>query len=135
MSENPDTRTIFLVEERDETRQHLSQKLQSYGYRVIVAVDEEDSMGSNRGERAGADLILVNLVGKSADEVLKIGRRIREHNELDVPLLIMAEKYGRDVDGEGQSQGADLNVSDNAWITYIDDVDQLHHLLARLLHR
>jgi DNA-binding response OmpR family regulator len=135
MSKNPDTRTIFLVEERDETRAHLSQNLQQYGYRVVVALDEEGKMESDGGERVGADLILVNLVGKSADEVLKIGRRIREDTELDVPLLIMAEKYGRDMDGEGQSQGADINVGDNAWITYIDDVDQLHHLLTRLLYR
>jgi DNA-binding response OmpR family regulator len=135
MSANPDTHTIFLVEERDEARPHLNQNLQRYGYHVIVASDEEDGWGTNGGGRVSADLILVNLVGKSADEVLNIGRRIREQTELNVPLLIMAEKYGRDMDGAGQSQGADVNVGDNAWITYIDDVDQLHHLLARLLYR
>ncbi|HMF54797.1 MAG TPA: hypothetical protein VK619_00435 [Pyrinomonadaceae bacterium] len=119
--------TIFLVEEKDETRPHLSQNLRRYGYRVIVASDEKESIESSSGGRVSADLILVNLVGKSADEVLQIGRRIRENTELDVPLVIMAEKYGRAL------ESADVNVSDNAWITYIEDVDQLHNLLTRLL--
>ena len=40
--------------------------LRGYGYRVVVAVDEEDAQ-----ERAGvveADLVLVNLVGMTAEE-------------------------------------------------------------------
>jgi DNA-binding response OmpR family regulator len=38
--------TIFIIEEGDETRQPLVSNLRSYGYRVIVAVDEEDALES-----------------------------------------------------------------------------------------
>ena len=67
-SEQP---TIFLIEEDDETRRPLVSNLRGYGYRVIVAVDEADAL-----ERVGgveADLMLVNLVGKTAEEVLAVG--------------------------------------------------------------
>jgi hypothetical protein len=41
----------------------------------------------------------------------------------------MAEKYGADM------EGTDVNVSDNDWITYLEDHDQLQNLLARLLNK
>ena len=121
--------TIFLVEEDDETRPLLKQNLQRYGYRVIVALDEEDALERVGGGHVHADLFLLNLVGKSTEEVLNTGRRIREHAKYDghIPLVVMAEKYGTDV------EGTDVNVSENDWITYPEDADQLQNLLARLL--
>lgn len=121
--------TIFLVEEDDDTRPLLKHNLQRYGYRVLVALDEEDALERMSGGHVQADLILVNLVGKSAEEVLHIGRRIREHakNDGHSPLVVLAEKYGPDV------EGTDVNVSGNDWITYLEDADQLQNLLARLL--
>ncbi len=38
--------TIFLIEEDEETRRPLVSNLRGYGYRVIVAVDEEDALES-----------------------------------------------------------------------------------------
>ena len=65
MNDGPKKRpTIFLLEEDDETRRPLVSNLHAYGYRVVVAVDEEDAL-----ERVGgvdADLLLVNLVGRGA---------------------------------------------------------------------
>jgi DNA-binding response OmpR family regulator len=123
--------TIFLVEEDDDTRPLLRGNLQSNGYRVIVAVDEEDALERLGGGHVQADLVLVNLVGKSPEEVLEIGRRIREHAEYDghTPLVVMAEKYGEDL------EGTDVNVSGNDWITYPEDADQLQKLLKRLLSK
>ncbi|PYS78885.1 MAG: hypothetical protein DMF67_02600 [Acidobacteria bacterium] len=121
--------TIFLVEEDDETRRPLVNNLRGYGYRVIVALDEEAALESVGGGRMSADLILVNLVGKSTDEALDMGRRIRAHAKYDghTPLVVMAEKYGEDV------EGTDVNVAGNDWVTYPEDARQLRRLLDRLI--
>jgi DNA-binding response OmpR family regulator len=121
--------TIFLVEEDDETRRLLRKALQTYGYRVIIALDEEDALERVGDGHAPADLVIINLVGKPPEEVLKAGRRIREHAKYDgrTPLVVMAEKYGQDL------EGTDVNVGGNDWITYPEDADQLRNLLARLL--
>lgn len=121
--------TILLVEEDDETRPLLRENLRRYGYRVIVAVDEEDALERVGDGHVQADLVLINLVGKSLEEGLKSARRIRQHAKYDghTPLVVMAEKYGEDL------EGTDANVSGNDWITYLEDADQLWNLLARLL--
>jgi hypothetical protein len=62
-----------------------------------------------------ADLVLVNLVGKTAEEVLTVGRHVREHAEFDghTPLVVMPEKYGKDV------EGTEANVEGNDWVFYL----------------
>ncbi|HEY9402959.1 MAG TPA: response regulator [Pyrinomonadaceae bacterium] len=128
MSQEPGGQpTIFLVEEDDDTRPILKHNLKTYGYRVLLALDEEDALERIVGV-SHADLLLVNLVGKMPDEVLQIGRRIREHAKYDghTPLVVMAEKYGVDV------EGTDVNVGGNDWITYLEDPGQLKNLLHRL---
>lgn len=123
-------RTIFLLEEDDDTRGPLVANLRRRGYRVIVALDEEDAL-----ERIGgvpADLILVNLVGKSAEDALSVGRRVRERAKYDghTPLVVMPEKYGKEV------EGAEVNVAGNDWVFYLgEEPDQLKNLLARLTER
>ncbi|HEV2914426.1 MAG TPA: hypothetical protein VGX92_14205 [Pyrinomonadaceae bacterium] len=121
--------TIFLIEEDDDTRPLLKKNLQRYGYRLIVALDEEDALERVSGGRAQADLVLINLVGKSPQDVLQAGRRIRDHAKYDghTPLIAMAEKYGSELEGTNE------NVGGNDWIVYLEDADQLQNLLARLL--
>ena len=121
--------TIFLVEEDDETRPILRGNLQRYGYRVIVALDEEDALERVDGGHVQAGLVLVNLVGKSPEEALHVGRQIREHAKYDghTPLVVLAEKYGKDL------EGTNVNVGGNDWIAYLEDAEQLQNLLARLL--
>ncbi len=130
-AEHSNQPTILLVEEDDDTRPVLKSNLKRYGYRVIVALDEEDALERVGDGQTHADLVLVNLVGKPIEEVLNIGRRIRKHAKYDghTPLIVMAEKYGTDV------EGTDTNVSGNDWITYLEEHNQLKNLLARLLNK
>ena len=130
-TEREKQRTIFLVEEDDETRPILKHNLQKNGYRVIVALDEEDALERIGGGQERADLILINLVGKSPEEALGIGRGIREHAKYDghTPLVVMAEKYG-----EGE-EGTDVNAGGNDWITYPEDGEQLRHLIDCLTEK
>ena len=119
--------TILLVEEDDETRPLLKVNLERDGYRVLLALDEEDAHERVRGGRVDADLILVNLVGVQPDEALHAGRRIRQDAELDVPLVVMAEKYGAEL------EGTNVNAGGDDWIIYLEEHDQLRDLLVRLL--
>jgi DNA-binding response OmpR family regulator len=122
--------TIFLIEEDDETRRPLVNNLRSDGYRVLVAVDEADALERVSAGGINADLVLVNLVGKSAEEVLDVGRRVRDHAKYNghAPLVVMPEKYGKDV------EGTEVNVEGNDWIFYLgEDAGQLRNLLARIL--
>lgn len=130
-NEHGNLHTIFLVEEDDETRHLLKHSLIRQGYRVIIALDEEDAMERVGSGSANADLLLVNLVGKSPEDALDLGRRIREHAKYDghTPLVVMAEKYGEDLEGR------DVNVDGNDWITYPEDSYQIENLLRRLLAR
>ena len=125
---NRDRATILLIEDDDETRAVLRRNLQKDGYHLMLAVDEADAFDRLEGGQAPPDLILINLVSKKPDEVLQVGRRIREHAKYDgqTPLVVMAEKYGLDL------EGSDVNVGGNDWITYPEDAEQLHRLLARL---
>lgn len=121
--------TIFLIEKDDDTRAVLKQSLARYGYRVSVAIDEEDAFDRVSNGLMNADLVLIDVVGKSVEDTLQTGRRIREHAKLNghTPLVVMAEKYGKDV------EGTDVNVGGNDWIFYLgEDLDQLQNLLRRL---
>jgi CheY-like chemotaxis protein len=131
MNEGQNRRTILLVEEDDETRRVLKANLQTDGYRVLLALDEEDAFDRVGGGGVPADLVLINLVGKAPEVTLAVGRRIRAHAKYDgrTPLVVIAEKYGRDV------EGTDVNVGGNDWITYPEDHKQLRNLLARLLNQ
>ena len=129
MGEQDNQLTIFLIEEDDETRRPMVQSLRGYGYRVIVAIDEEDALERVGCGHVHADLVLVDLVGKSTDEALDVGRRIRKHAKYNgnTPLIVMTEKYGKDV------EGTEVNTGGNDWIFYLgEELGQLESLLARL---
>lgn len=121
--------TIFFIEPDDDTRRLLKQGLRASGYKVLVAEDVEDALDSAEYGLARADLILLGPVGKSTEEALDIGRRIRGHarHNGDTPLVVMAEKYGKDV------EGTEVNAGGNDWIFYLgEDPGQLRDTLARL---
>jgi DNA-binding response OmpR family regulator len=122
-------KTIFLIEEDDETRPLLRKGLEAEGYHVIVAVDERDALDRVGGGGVPADLLLVNLVGRSLEETLELGRKVREHAKYDghTPLVVIADKFGEDL------EGTDANVAGNDWVTYPEDAGQIRALLRRLL--
>src|SRR5215204_2900568 len=95
--------TIFLIEEDDETRRPLVNNLRGDGYRVLVAVDEAAALDMVGGGGINADLVLMTLVGKSAEEVLRVGRRVREYAKHNgrMPRLVMPEKDDKGVEGRG----------------------------------
>lgn len=129
MTEQGKLFTIFLIEEDEDTRVVLKQSLTRYGYRVSVAIDEDDALDRVSSRQLKPDLVLIDLDGKSTEDSLKVGRRIREHAKLDgdTPLVVMAEKYGKD------AEGTDVNVAGNDWIHYLgEEPNQLKNLLARL---
>ena len=120
---------IFLVEADDETRPLLKSNLQRHGYRVIIALDEQDAWERVGDHGIEADLILVDTVSMSLEAALGVGRRIRERAKGNgrTPLVVLAEQYGADV------EGTDANVGGNDWIAYLADHEQLENLLARLI--
>ena len=122
--------TIFLVEEDDDARAVLRDSLTRSGYRVSVAIDKEDALDRVSNGLMSADLVLINVVGKSVEDTLQIGRRIREQAKLDgnTPLIVIAEKYGEDL------EGTDENAGGNDWILYLgEEPEQLQNLLQRLI--
>lgn len=63
---------------------------------------------------------------------MSLGRRVREHAKYNghTPLIVMPEKYGKDV------EGTEVNVGGNDWVFYLgEEPGQLRNILARLLPR
>ena len=120
--------TILLIEEDDDARPILRQNLHRDGYEVLLAVDEAAALAWLSAGRVGADLILFNLVGKSTAEALEAARRVRERNGRGgpTPAVVMAEKYGAEL------EGTDVKAGEGEWVTYLEDSSQLHALLSRL---
>jgi DNA-binding response OmpR family regulator len=128
-AENERQPTIFLVEEDDQTRPILKHNLRAQGYHIIIALDEEDALERVAGGRASYGLLLVNVVGVKPEEALDSARRIHRRAEMDAttPIVVMAEKYTEEMEGK------DVEVGKNVYVTYLEDGEQLHELLARLL--
>jgi DNA-binding response OmpR family regulator len=128
-AENERQPTIFLVEEDNDTRPILKRNLREQGYPVIVALDEEDALERVEGGRTDYGLLLLNVVGVRPEEALESARRIhrRAGRDSTTPIVVMAEKYGEEMEGK------DVAVDENVYVTYLEDGDQLHSFLARLL--
>lgn len=120
--------TILLIEEDDDARPIIRQNLRRAGYDVLVAVDEASALDWLEAGRARADLILINLVGKTTGEAFAAARRVKRLNVLDglTPVVVIAEKYG---DG---LEGTDVREGEGEWVTYMEDSTQLQDLIARL---
>ncbi len=129
MNEKKDTPpTILMIELDDDTRPLLKQNLYNWGYGVLVALEEEDAIAMARGGRDHPDLILLNQVKLPIDEFFDMGRRIRQGAELpsSTPIVVMAERYGEDMEGR------DVKVGESEYVTYLEDGEQLMNLLYRL---
>ena len=120
--------TILLIEEDDEARPIIRHNLRRAGFDVLVAVDERTALDWLAAGDARADLVLVNLVGKTTAEAFAAARRVKQLNALDgsTPVVVIAEKYG---DG---LEGTDVPAGEGEWVTYMEDSTQLHGLISRL---
>jgi DNA-binding response OmpR family regulator len=120
--------TILMIELDDDTRPILKQNLYNWGYRVLVALEEEDAIALALGWRDRPKLILLNQVKLTIDEFINMGRRIRQGSELpsSTPIVVMAERYGEDMEGK------DVKVGESEYVTYLEDGEQLMNLLHRL---
>ena len=120
--------TILVVEPDDDVRPLLRNNLQRQGYRVIMTLDEEDAIARARGDGDRPDLILINQYRLPLDKVIDMGRRIRQDAGLPsiTPIVIMAERYGEDMEGK------DVKVGESDYVTYLEDGEQLMNLLQRL---
>jgi hypothetical protein len=97
---------------------------------VLAACSVEDAADWMGGGYVHADLVLLDLVRRTTEESLAAGRQVRQHAKYDgqTPLVVMAERYGPDV------EGTEANVEGNDWVFYLgDEPDQLNNLLRRLV--
>jgi DNA-binding response OmpR family regulator len=129
MSEKRNTEpTILVVEPDDDVRPLLRTNLHRQGYRVIMTLDEEDAIARARGDSDRPGLILINQYRLPLDKVIDMGRRIRQDAGLPsiTPIVIMAERYGEDMEGK------DVKVGESEYVTYLEDGEQLMNLLQHL---
>lgn len=127
MNKENDVRpTILVVEDIEETRDGIELLLKADGYRVEAARNERAAVESARRKRP--DLILVSL-GGTPPHVIATARKIRERAELGdhVPVVIFCI--------DEVSEGGEVSIGHNVYVTHPDNFNQLRGLLARLLHR
>lgn len=117
-------RLILVVEDVYETRAGIETLLKTNGYRVALARDEGEAISSTRAERP--DLILVSVAGLPSKVLLKV-RRIRNEAAVGagVPVVVFC---AQDI-----SEGEEVAIGGNVYLTNPDNFNQLRSLLARLL--
>ncbi|MEP0910668.1 hypothetical protein NDI45_07025 [Leptolyngbya sp. GB1-A1] len=120
--------TILLVEPDDSVRPILVENLRNWGYNVIVTLDVADAIQWVRGKGKLFDLLLMNQFGRSIEEFIDIGRNIRQEADVSstTPIVIMAEQYGVELEGQNVQMG------ESEYVTYLEDGQQLRQLLYQL---
>lgn len=117
---------IFVFEPDDDVRPVLKDNLQAWGYQVIIALDKADAI--QRSQEGRFDLILLNQYGYQIDELMAIGQQIRQASDPGnlIPIIILAEEYETDLEGQ------DTQVGDHEYVSYLEDGQQLKRILQRL---
>ena len=100
---------VFLIDEDDDSRPSFRKILKNKGYRVSIAIDEEDALDKVENGHFKADLIFMNFVRTSPERILEIGRNISRVGKLDAPTVV-AHKYGADLEGK------DVKISEREYI-------------------
>lgn len=119
--------TIFFIEEDPDSRRLFRDSFKAGGYKVLLAIDEEDAL-----ERVGCkcfktDLVLINLLGKSPDDVLNIGRKVCRVGNLNVTLVVIAGNYGSNL------EGTNARLGEKEYVAYLEDGKQLLDLIDSLI--
>ena len=118
--------TVFLIESDDDTRPLFKKMLQDNGYNVLLSVDEEDALQKVNDGFVKSDLLIVNLLGKSEQEMLDFGNILREKRKPNIPLIAVAAKYGDEL------EGTITQVRENEYIVYLGGGNELFDLLSSL---
>lgn len=115
---------ILVLEDVEETGCLIDKMLRGNGYCVVLARTEEDAI--MRARLQSPDLILMSL-GLGADLLLATALRIRQQAALsqDVAVVIFCVPT--------ILEGAEMEVSNNVYVTRPDNFNQLRALLHRLL--
>lgn len=124
--EKVENSTVFLIEEDSDARFMLRKSLKADGFKVSLAIDEEDALERVGGGHVKADLVLINLLGKSLEEVLETGRNICRAGSLSAPLVVIAASYGEDL------AGTNGRIGENEYVAHLEDGGQLFDLVSRL---
>jgi CheY-like chemotaxis protein len=117
-------RLILVVENVYETRAGIDTLLKADGYRVALASAEREAINITRLERP--DLILVS--GSALpDNVLVKARGVRKEAGVDdeIPVVVFC---AQDI-----SEGEEVAIGGNVYLTNPDNFNQLRSLIARLL--
>ena len=115
---------ILVVEDVYETRSGIDTLLKAGGYRVALASAEPEAINITRLEQP--DLILVS--GSALpDNVLVKATRIQKEVGVDheIPVVVLC---AQDI-----SEGEEVAIGENVYLTNPDNFDQLRGLIARLL--
>jgi CheY-like chemotaxis protein len=115
---------ILVVEDVYETRAGIDTLLKANGYRVAFASTEGEPINRTRPERP--DLILVSGAGLPNNFLAEVGR-IRNEAALgdEVPVVVFC---AQDI-----SEGEEVAIGGNVYLTNPDNFNQLRSLVARLL--
>lgn len=119
--------TLLVVEDEPSTREGMAELFGRDGYHVITAADEREALESARLQPP--DLILVEL-GGTVRELLSVGERVRAEIESrpQIPIIAYADRADETV-----SEGEEVRVGDNQYVTLPEDFRQLEELIDRLL--
>jgi len=117
---------ILVVEDVQETRDAIEALLNSSGYNVDQARNEEEAV--ERAASTHPNLILISL-GGPADQVLDTARSIRARAGFgnQIPIVIFSIHT--------IPEGSEQEIGENIHVTRPDNFNQLRELLARVLQR
>lgn len=120
--------TILFIEPDDDVRPTLRANLLIWGYVVILAFDGSDAIQRTRGGREHFDLILIDQFNQSIEQCIALGKQIRQSALLPhhTPIVVMAEQYGSELEGQNAVMGEGI------YVTYLEDGEQLKDLLHQL---
>jgi len=118
------SRLILVVEDVYETRAGIDTLLKANGYRVAFARAEGEAINSTRPERP--DLILVSGAGLPSNVLGTVASMRKEAAVGDeIPVVVFC---AQDI-----SEGDEVAIGGNVYLTNPDNFNQLRSLIARLL--
>jgi CheY-like chemotaxis protein len=124
-TKNPNSPTILLVEDYQETRTMLRTWLERRGYRLVEAGDGQEAV--DLAPLAHPDLILMDLRLPELNGIAAT-RRLRQHADLkNVPVVVLSAL------DPAMFREAALSVGCVEYLTKPIDLDKLEELLVRLL--